>query len=242
MNDVFAKSKEMKKEKRLKIELGELSIKELMQDLHLEYSKQAESKEIMLTNTFEGKIPGLLIGDKNKLYSIFSNIIGNAIKYTNEKGRIEISTSYSPVIDDNGGEIVFENDKSSLEDEPPKQCELVVIVEDNGIGIREEDKERIFQLFEQLETKEREKGTGIGLSLIKELIEGMKGTITIESQYTKGTKVIVRLPLKVGNFELVPDNIIKVLDDIKAEAFTKRQGKLMQDTFIEGILLSRQFI
>lgn len=112
-----------------------------------------------------------ILGDKDRIEQVLVNIVGNAIKYTKDGGRIKVST---------------EKDDSYF----------YIKVKDNGIGIPKEDTERIFERFYRVD-KARSRsmgGTGLGLAIAKEIVEAHKGKITLVSQENKGTEVTVALP------------------------------------------------
>lgn len=116
--------------------------------------------------------------DKDKIEQVVLNILSNAIKYSSEAGNIDIELRPG---------------------EKPGEFDLVVI--DSGMGIPEEDLERIFERFYRVD-KARSRalgGTGLGLSIAKEIIEAHEGSIRIESEYNYGTKVTITLPLDVNN-------------------------------------------
>lgn len=110
--------------------------------------------------------------DANKLKQIICNLLSNAIKFTNPEGVIELEVY-------------------KIEDY------VQINVKDNGIGIKKEDQERIFNEFEQVDgSYERQyEGTGLGLPLTKKLVEMHGGKIFLSSQINKGTNVIVTLPI-----------------------------------------------
>jgi signal transduction histidine kinase len=110
--------------------------------------------------------------NKIGLRQIFINLIGNSIKY-NDKDQVEIEIGFSETED-----------------------EYQFYVSDNGMGIDNEDQDKIFEIFEILEVEDRfgNKGNGIGLSTVKKLIEGLGGTISVDSEINKGTKVSFSLP------------------------------------------------
>ena len=121
--------------------------------------------------------------DKDKFEKIISNLLSNAIKFTNEKGKIYISVSI------NSNEIIE------------------IVVEDNGIGIPEAELQNIFNRFSKVENSHVVGGTGIGLALVKELVELHKGTISVESEFDKGSKFRINLPLKIEYYKnLQTDN------------------------------------
>lgn len=112
--------------------------------------------------------------DANKLKQILCNLLSNAIKFTQQNGKVIVDVSR------NGGY-------------------MKVTIKDNGIGIKEEDQERIFNEFEQVDGSYERKygGTGLGLPLTKKLIEMHNGKIFLLSQIGKGTEVIVTLPINI---------------------------------------------
>ncbi len=108
------------------------------------------------------------------IVKIMSNLISNAIKFTPNGGIVKITTE-------------CRNNK------------LLLTVEDNGCGIPKEDLPCIFDAFYQGNSQHRSAGTGIGLSLTKQLVEVMDGTIQVESEKNSGTKFMITLPLKHSN-------------------------------------------
>ena len=126
---------------------------------------KAQEKGLAYELDVDPTIPSLLRGDEIRIRQIILNITNNAIKYTDE-GSVNIK-------------IGFDHDKNKL----------VIKVTDTGIGIREEDLERLFASFQRLdETRNRNiEGTGLGLNITKQLAEMMGGTITVESTYGKGS-------------------------------------------------------
>lgn len=101
-----------------------------------------------------------MYGDEVRLRQIMVNIINNAIKFT-EEGYIKLKIASNNVTDE--------------------KIELMIIIQDTGIGIREEDKEKLFQTFTQVDTIRNRKieGTGLGLAICKSLLELMGGTINL---------------------------------------------------------------
>jgi two-component system sensor histidine kinase VicK len=133
----------------------------------------AHSKDQTLCNVFEPDMTVLTLMDRDKIEQVVINIISNAIKYTNEGGRIEVDL------------VADEKD-------------VVIQIADNGQGIPERDLPRIFERF-FIVNKARTgqaTGTGLGLAISKQIVEEHKGTIEIESFFTQGTKVTITLPLK----------------------------------------------
>lgn len=111
-------------------------------------------------------------GDKNRILSIGGNLLSNAIKFT-DSGIITLTTRY-------------------------KDGVFTLTVEDTGTGISERQKERIFKPFERLGNAATQDGFGLGLSIVKQLVELMDGSISVESDKGKGSRFIVSLPLVVA--------------------------------------------
>lgn len=116
-----------------------------------------------------------VIADSDQLMRVFQNLIGNSIKYRkiDENPRIHIS---------------------ALED--MKNSEYVFSVHDNGIGIEEQYFDRIFKIFQRLHTRVNYQGTGIGLSVVKKVIERHNGHVWVESEYGMGSTFYFSLPKK----------------------------------------------
>ena len=112
--------------------------------------------------------------DKRRFKQIIINLLSNAIKYTNE-GSVKITVN---TIDNTILEISFF---------------------DTGIGIKKEDITRIFEPFQQLDDKltKKAEGTGLGLHLVKKLLNFMNGKISLESEYGKGSVFTITMPLKI---------------------------------------------
>ena len=125
-------------------------------------------------------LPAELIGDEKRIKQILINILANAVKYTNE-GSVTLSASC---------EKVDENHVS-----------LKVSVADTGIGIRKEDIPHLYETFSRVDEKNnlRIEGTGLGLSVAKQLLDLMGGEITVDSIYTKGTVFTIELKQEVAD-------------------------------------------
>lgn len=120
------------------------------------------------------RLPAFLMGDITRIQQILFNLLSNAVKYTNE-GTVTYKVLYS-----------YSNE------------ELMIIVSDTGIGIKEDNLKTIFDSFERIEaadTKHTE-GIGLGLSLCKKIIDALGGKISCQSVYGEGTSFIVKIPQK----------------------------------------------
>ena len=136
-----------------------------------------EKKQRFFVN-IESNIPRVFIGDDQRLAQAITNLLSNAVKFTPEGGTITLDTR-----------LVSEEDGI---------CNLMVSVEDSGIGITDDQKSRLFQSFEQAEvgTTRQYGGTGLGLAITKRIVELMAGDIWVESEPGKGSKFIFTVQLK----------------------------------------------
>jgi two-component system sensor histidine kinase VicK len=130
-----------------------------------------EQKNQVLEFIADQDIPKIM-GDKDRIEQVIVNILSNAIKYTSENGKIEVS-------------LKLEGDS------------ILIKVADNGIGIPKEDLPRLFERFYRVD-KARSRmlgGTGLGLSIARQIVEAHKGKIRIQSEYGQGTQVFINLPV-----------------------------------------------
>lgn len=162
-----------------RIESGKLDITEekfelrqLIQEIWMIGTKQAEAKKIDFVIEAEEELPKYLTGDVLHTKQVILNLISNAVKYT-EEGRVTLEINAS------GDQIIFS-------------------VKDTGIGIRKEDVDTLFDMFTRVDMKRHRniEGSGLGLTIAKELCEQMGGQIYAESIYGKGSRFTVCLPLK----------------------------------------------
>ncbi len=166
-----------------KIEAGELKIEytptnlaEVFSDTVSIFAQQAKKKQIRLQVSIPDNLPQSLLMDEVRIRQILINLVGNAVKFT-DKGYIKLSV-----------DLVYKATDSN-------QLDLVIRVEDTGIGIPEDQQEFIFMAFRQQKEQDHAKygGSGLGLSITKKLLEFMKGSISVSSQCSEGAVFIVRL-------------------------------------------------
>lgn len=191
----------------------------LLHDCYSMVQARAESKQLQFIIENDPALPKILYGDEFRLRQIFVNLLTNAVKYTNE------------------GSIVF----SIQGEKVSANClMLVVSVKDTGIGISQENQEKLFMSFQRLEEKRNRsiEGTGLGLTIVKRLIDLMNATMELHSVYGEGSEFIVRIPQividwqEMGNFAerysriqaeqkvysrnfIAPDARILVVDDVE---------------------------
>lgn len=139
----------------------------------------ASQRGLILKYECDETIPCRYRGDDGRIKQILLNILSNAIKFT-KKGYVRVYITGKP----------GKNKDEEL---------LTFCVEDTGCGIREEDLNKIFEDFRQVDSKRNRsvEGTGLGLAIVKHLVELMKGTIHVESIYEKGTTVTITIPQKI---------------------------------------------
>jgi len=190
----------------------------LLKALTLSFTSYAERKRInLIFNSVEEEI--IVYIDKDKIEKIFANILSNAFKFTPEGGRIEITVQTKPY---SFHLLVKEELKGGFAE---------ISIRDSGIGIPEEKIPKIFDRFYQVDgshTREQE-GTGIGLSLTKELIELHKGRIEVESEEGKGTTFKIDIPL--GKEHLKPEEIC---EEEKLKDYHVNKIELSLEEFADG--------
>jgi signal transduction histidine kinase len=154
--------------------------------LYLSYKSNLYSKNIDFEVDYDKNIPDNLFGDPIKLRQILDNLLSNSFKFT-KNGKVSMLFS-------------LESLKGNI-------ANLKITILDTGIGINESNLEKIFEAFSQgdLSTKDQFGGTGLGLFIVKKLVELMNGEIKIESEKGKGTKVVVKLPFKIYSEPLKKD-------------------------------------
>jgi len=186
----------------------------LLRTLVLSFSSYAERKNITLSMKADNEFIDVYL-DKDKFEKIVNNILSNAFKFTPAGGRIEVTCHPEPALPagrfSSGSAVVSEstNDIKKLKQvQLDSQKFVKITISDTGIGIPKVKLSKIFDRFFQVDsshTRELE-GTGIGLSLTKELIDLHKGKIEVFSEEGRGTTVIIEIP--IGNDHLKPEEII----------------------------------
>jgi PAS domain S-box-containing protein len=155
---------------RLDIQYQPVSLQHLIVDIENVFLQKIKEKQLSFQVRSKNDIPKSILLDEGRLRQILFNLIGNAIKFT-EKGHVSLIL-----------------DKKAHPDSSNK-IDLIIYVEDTGIGIKKEQQEEIFEAFNQQEGQNAKKygGTGLGLTITKKLVEMMDGEISLESDTSKGT-------------------------------------------------------
>ncbi|MDR2509990.1 MAG: response regulator [Spirochaetaceae bacterium] len=210
-----------------KIEAGKLSLSpvnfrlsQLFDNICSISNFMAMDKNLAFSSELDAQLPDIFFGDDNRLRQIYTNLINNAIKYTNE------------------GAVKFTLKKETLKRKPY----LTAIVEDTGIGIKKEFAESVFNSFEQADTRKNRSvtGTGLGLAITKNLVKLMNGTISFESKYGYGSVFTVRVPLVKGD-----EKKLKNSPETKQFVYAKNPGSvkvLVVDDFEINITVTAGFM
>ena len=152
------------------------SLYQMIDDVSNLMAVKIDSEKVRFVVKMEESLPEYLQGDEDRIKQILINILNNAVKFTSE-GEIRFLVSGMSAKDENGIMLQFK-------------------VSDTGIGIKQEDLGHLFESFERFEEGNHMdiEGTGLGLSICNELIKHMNGSISVESEYGKGTTFYIRLP------------------------------------------------
>ena len=162
---------------RLTIKNEEFSFSELLKAVNTMFSGQCADKGLEYHCRIVGEVDDYYIGDEMKLRQVLINILGNAVKFTPEGGKVEMTVERTAQ---------FEN-----------QTALCFTVKDTGIGISKEFLPRLFDTFTQEDTSTTNKygSTGLGLAITKNIVELMNGSISVESEKGAGTTFHVKVTL-----------------------------------------------
>lgn len=178
-----------------KIEAGKIEIIPVeydllgsLNDLVTMIQVRAESKNLSLVLSFDPNLPRKLYGDEIHIKQVITNILTNAVKYT-EKGSVTFSVGF---------------DRS---EEAPDEVLLHVSVKDTGIGIKQEDLKKLFSEFERIEEKRNRKieGTGLGMAITGKLLRMMGTELQVDSVYGSGSEFYFSLRQKVVSWESLGD-------------------------------------
>jgi diguanylate cyclase (GGDEF)-like protein len=167
---------------KLELEKVEFNLRENIEDTTALFAEKAYSKDIELCLSIRPHCPAVVIGDVTRLRQILNNLLSNAIKFTH-RGSVELSVEYRQ--QENGHQ--------------PQQ--LYFAVKDTGIGIPEEAQERIFDSFRQADgsTTRQFGGTGLGLTISRQLIELMGGHLEVASTAGEGSTFSFSIPMEVAS-------------------------------------------
>lgn len=150
----------------------------IIQDLTSIVNSRIGDKDIEFTMDIAPDMPKKLYGDNIRIHQIILNLLTNAVKFTPK------------------GEVHFKMDFETIDE---KTVVMKAEISDTGIGIKKEDMSKLFNSFQQVDSKRNRniEGTGLGLAISQQLLKLMGGKITVESEYNKGTTFFFEVPQKV---------------------------------------------
>ena len=188
INDILDFSKI--EEGRMEILPTQYELSSVINDLINMVRDRAEKKGLKLNVQVDREIPHLLYGDEIRIKQIALNLLTNAVKYT-EKGEVTIAVSFEKNSDDEIG--------------------LSFRVADTGIGMKEEDMVRLFSPFSRIEEKRNRsiEGTGLGMSIVKQLLALMDSQLEVKSVYGEGSEFSFVIRQKVIKWEPMGDYAIR---------------------------------
>ena len=203
-----------------KIEAGKMDIipvdyeiSSVLNDLVNMIKKRAEDKGLELIVKVDSGIPHLLHGDEIRIKQIVTNILTNAVKYT-EKGSVTLDVSFVKDTEDS--------------------IRLRISVKDTGIGIKEEDIGRLFSAFERIEEERNRsiEGTGLGMNITTQLLHRMGSRLEVESVYGEGSDFFCVLSQRVVDWEPIGDfeKALKRSQSTRKkyqESFTAPEGRIL---------------
>ena len=162
---------------------------------------KAREKNLEFNVDVDETLPDILYGDEVRIRQVIINLLNNAVKYTKE-GSVRLSVHWS---------------ETAVTEDGQQIC-LIISIKDTGIGIKEEDLDKLFRKFERVDLEQNStvEGTGLGLAITRNLLGMMGGTIQVNSVYGQGSTFTIYLPQKVMSSEPIGN-------------FRERYRKNMQD-------------
>lgn len=208
-----------------KIEAGRIQLEEsqfdlgcMVRDITDMMSVRAQNKGLALLIDQSSEFPRFIVGDEARLRQILINLIGNALKFTQQGGvTLRLSTRQNSI------------------------SHLVIEVEDSGTGISPEDQQRIFEPFVQLGEQGDSKGTGLGLTITRQFVQLMHGHLTLESVLGKGSLFRIDLPL----IEAREEDLVKSKEISHGEVLSLAPGQpeyrvlIVEDQLENQLLLTQ---
>ncbi|HEY60997.1 MAG TPA: HAMP domain-containing protein [Anaerolineae bacterium] len=151
---------------------ADIALNELLNNMIDKFELQAKKAGVELKTDFNGEV--IVYADGDRLAQVFTNLIGNAIKFTRRGGKITLSTIL-------------------------EEGNVIISVKDTGIGILKKDQNRIFERFYQVDESRKGgvgRGVGLGLSIAKQIVTSQGGDIWVESSPNKGSNFMIKMPFQ----------------------------------------------
>jgi PAS domain S-box-containing protein len=253
---------------KLELDRESFSLRAALNDTLRSLALRAHKRGIELVGQIHSEVPDSFVGDAGRLRQVLTNLIGNAIKFT-EKGEVVLEVGIRrPGVGGRKTEVNGEATKTSSDERlQPDSCDLCFSVRDTGIGIPSDKQQKIFQAFEQADssTTRRYGGTGLGLSIASRLVGLMGGRISVESEPRRGSNfsftvrlerelresepVIARVPPELHGLPIlvIDDNgttrrmLEEWLRSWGAEPTVVEDGTSAQESLRRGALAGRPF-
>ncbi|MDF9800288.1 PAS domain S-box-containing protein [Catalinimonas alkaloidigena] len=210
-----------------KIESGKVKVEErnfnlgtLVQSVIFSFRERAEEKGITLDLLWEDGLPEYFLGDPVKIRQVLTNLLGNAIKFTNE-GYVKLSLSGR--------------------NQSQEACTIDFSVQDSGIGIAPDRLEQVFDTFtqESYDTNMKYGGTGLGLSICQKLLALYGSKLSVESELGKGTTFFFSLTLKVGEVDEKAQSMASIAN---AQASVEGIRLLLVEDNLTNIYVASQYL
>ncbi|MCW3786807.1 hybrid sensor histidine kinase/response regulator transcription factor [Plebeiibacterium sediminum] len=197
---------------KIKISLSQGNLSELIQNIADAFKILTEQKSIVFNIAIDFNLENVWF-DKEKLENILSNLLSNAIKYTPEKGKVSLAATR-----------MYDSAKKPY---------VLINIQDNGIGISENAQAKVFDRFFRDDSDQQNSsyGTGIGLSLTKQMVEIQNGKISLESEINKGSSFKVMLPLEKEDFPVHDILATEVEEQIPLQ----KRVMLMTDIHLDAV-------
>nr|MCR4923840.1 response regulator [Lachnospiraceae bacterium] len=215
INDILDLSKV--EEGKMEIILKQYELTSLINDLNNMTRARAEKKGLKFNIEVNDQIPHMLLGDEVRIRQCVINLLTNAVKYT-EKGSVTLSVTYSKPEEESKASAIL----------------LSFKVEDTGIGMKKEDLEDFFSPYKRIreERNPNIEGTGLGISITKQLLELMDSRLEVDSEYGKGTKISFAIRQEVISWDVIGDYRVRVSDmgadeEIYKELFHAPEGRIL---------------
>ncbi|MCR5175524.1 MAG: response regulator [Anaerovibrio sp.] len=188
---------------KMEIVTASYSLSSVLNDVYNMVSYKASQKDLAFHMEVDPQIPDSLSGDEVRLRQVIVNILNNAVKYT-QKGSVTFIVKA----------------RKHSEDE---LLELEFITRDTGIGIRDEDKDKLFSKFQRLDLEKNRtiEGTGLGLAITIRLTEMMHGSIAVDSVYGEGSTFTLKIPQVVEKNEPIGDFNSRIEAALKKDTYTE---------------------
>lgn len=192
---------------------------EVLETIYKFFKHSTESKEIELNMDMEPNTPQFLIGDEVRIRQILFNLVGNSVKFT-DKGAITVHAQPLP----------YQRKRGTVD--------MLFTVEDTGIGIPQDKVGYVFESFTQVDGTytRRYQGTGLGLGIVRSLVEYMNGSIMVDSDAGEGTSIYVTLQLSLPTEDQIAD---KPRKEVLQPQITGLSILVVEDDRVNQIAISR---